>query len=139
MEVWENSKLRGNTRQTGSCSHFNFSFSQTSARVSITLWKHGKCFLFLKLLQTNAFICSSKFFQNQKICMSSSKFQYLKNKVIMIWKSCKYQPFRQNNFFWTHLAISFFVLFNMLQVFNVWSNLNRFTFLPCCYCRAKCP
>ena len=26
----------------------NFSFSQTSTRVSITVWKHGKCFLFLK-------------------------------------------------------------------------------------------
>ena len=29
-------------------SHFNFSFSQTSTRVSITLYKHGKCFLFHK-------------------------------------------------------------------------------------------
>ena len=48
VEVWENSKLRGNSRPTGSCSHFNFSFSQTSTRVSITVWKHGKCFLFLK-------------------------------------------------------------------------------------------
>ena len=35
VEVWKNSKLRGNTRPTGSCSHFNFSFSQTSTRVSI--------------------------------------------------------------------------------------------------------
>ena len=48
VEVWENSKLRGNTRHTGSCSHFNFSFSQTSTRVSITVWKQGGCFLFLK-------------------------------------------------------------------------------------------
>ena len=32
----------------GSCSHFNFSFCQTSTRVSITVWKHGKCFRFLK-------------------------------------------------------------------------------------------
>ena len=47
VEVWENSKLRGNTRPTGSCSHFNFSFTQTSTCVSITVWKHGKCFLFL--------------------------------------------------------------------------------------------
>ena len=31
VEVWENSKLRGNT-----C-HFNFSFSQTSTRVFITV------------------------------------------------------------------------------------------------------
>ena len=29
--------------------YFNFSFSQTYTRVSITVWKHGKCFLFLKL------------------------------------------------------------------------------------------
>ena len=28
--------------------HFNFSFSQTSTRVSMTVWKHGTCFLFLK-------------------------------------------------------------------------------------------
>ena len=48
VEVWENSKLRGNTCPTGSCSHFNFSFSQISTRVSVTVWKHGKCFLFLK-------------------------------------------------------------------------------------------
>ena len=40
-------ELRRNTRPTGSSSHFNFSFSQTSTRVSITVWKHGKCFLFL--------------------------------------------------------------------------------------------
>jgi len=26
----------------------HFSFSQTSTRVSVTRWKHGKCFLFLK-------------------------------------------------------------------------------------------
>ena len=40
VEVWENSKLRGNTRPTGSCSHFNFSFTQTSTCVSITeTWK----------------------------------------------------------------------------------------------------
>ena len=32
---------------TGSCSHFNFLFSQTSTRVSITVWKQGQCFLFL--------------------------------------------------------------------------------------------
>ena len=53
QEVWENSKLVkvGNsklrTRPTGSYSHFNFSFTRTSTRVSITV-KHGKCFLFLK-------------------------------------------------------------------------------------------
>ena len=46
--AWENSKLRGNNRPTSSCSHFNFSFSQTSTPVSIPVWKHGKCFLFLK-------------------------------------------------------------------------------------------
>ena len=40
VEVWENSTLRGN--------QFNFSFAQTSTRVSITVWRHGKCFLFLK-------------------------------------------------------------------------------------------
>ena len=27
---------------------YGSSFSQTSTRVSITVWKHGKCFLFLK-------------------------------------------------------------------------------------------
>ena len=48
MEVWENSKLRGNTHPTGSCSHLNVPFSQTSTRVSITVWKHGKCCLFHK-------------------------------------------------------------------------------------------
>ena len=42
-------KLRGNIRPTGLCSHFNFSLSQTFTRVSITVWKHRKCFLFLKL------------------------------------------------------------------------------------------
>ena len=35
-EVWE-----------GSCSHFNFSFSQTSTRVSVTVWKHENFFYFL--------------------------------------------------------------------------------------------
>ena len=53
VEVWEDSKLRGNTR---SCSHFNFSLSQTSTRVSITVWKHGKRFLFLKLYIGNKHI-----------------------------------------------------------------------------------
>ena len=48
VEVWENSKLRGKTRGSLGEQHFNFSFSQTSTRVSITVWKHGKCFLFLK-------------------------------------------------------------------------------------------
>ena len=48
VEVWENSKLRGNTHPTGSCSHFNFSFSQTSTRISIIVWKREKCFLCLK-------------------------------------------------------------------------------------------
>ena len=37
VQVWENEKLRENTRPTGSFSHFNFSFSQTSTRVSITV------------------------------------------------------------------------------------------------------
>ena len=41
-------EIAWNTRTTRLCSHFNFSFSQTSTRVSITVWKHGKCFLFLK-------------------------------------------------------------------------------------------
>ena len=49
VEVWKNSKLRENTScPSGPCPHFNFSFCQTSTRVSITVWKHGKCFLFLK-------------------------------------------------------------------------------------------
>ena len=48
VKVWENSKLRENTRPTCFCCHFNFQFSQTSTRVSITICKHGKCFLFLK-------------------------------------------------------------------------------------------
>ena len=48
VKVWENLELRGNTRTAGSCSHFNFSFSQTSTRFLRTVWKHGKCFLFLK-------------------------------------------------------------------------------------------
>ena len=49
VEVLENSKWRGNrTHPAGSCSHFNsVLFSQTSTRVSITVWKDGKCFLFL--------------------------------------------------------------------------------------------
>ena len=46
-EVWENSKLCGNSRPMGSCSDFNFSFSQTFTHVSLTVWKHRKCFLFL--------------------------------------------------------------------------------------------
>ena len=29
------------------CSHYNFSFFRTSTCVSITLWKHRKCFLFI--------------------------------------------------------------------------------------------
>ena len=37
-----------NTRGSLGEQHFNFSFSQTSTRVSITVWKHGKCFLFLQ-------------------------------------------------------------------------------------------
>ena len=48
VEVWENSKLRENPHPTGSSSHFNISFSQISTRVCITVWRHGKCFLFLK-------------------------------------------------------------------------------------------
>ena len=32
----------------GSCSRSNFSFSQASTRVFITVWKHGECFLFFK-------------------------------------------------------------------------------------------
>ena len=35
------------TCPVGSCSHFNFSLFQTSTRVSITVWKHRKCFIFL--------------------------------------------------------------------------------------------
>ena len=30
---------------------FNFSFSQTSTRVSIIVWKHGKCFYFLNVIE----------------------------------------------------------------------------------------
>ena len=30
------------------CFHFNFSFFQTSTRVFITVWKHGKCFFWIK-------------------------------------------------------------------------------------------
>ena len=37
VKVLKNLKLRENTRPTGSCSHFNFSFSQTSTRVSQTV------------------------------------------------------------------------------------------------------
>ena len=33
--------------ECGSFTPENFSFSQTFTRVSIALWKHGKCFLFL--------------------------------------------------------------------------------------------
>ena len=42
VEVWENSKLRGKTRGSLGEQHFNFSFSQTSTRVSITVWKTWK-------------------------------------------------------------------------------------------------
>ena len=35
----------------GLCSNVNFSFFQTSIRVSITVWKHGKCFLVYYLRQ----------------------------------------------------------------------------------------
>ena len=51
VEVWENSKLRGNTRPAGSCSHFNFSFSQTSTRVSITVYGNTEnVFYFLNII-----------------------------------------------------------------------------------------
>ena len=33
------------------------SFSQTSTRVSITVWKHGKCFLFLKYIAELRYKC----------------------------------------------------------------------------------
>ena len=42
VKVWENSIKRENSRPVSSCFHFNFSFSQTSTRVFITVWKHGK-------------------------------------------------------------------------------------------------
>jgi hypothetical protein len=48
VKVWEKLELRGNTRTSCSCSHATSRFSQTFTRVSITLYKHGKCFLFLK-------------------------------------------------------------------------------------------
>ena len=55
VKVWKNSKLRGNIRP-GSCSHFNsVSFSQTFTRVSITVWKYGKCLLFRKYCMLFAF------------------------------------------------------------------------------------
>ena len=60
VKVWENSKLRGNTRPMGSCSHCNFSFSQTFTRVSITVWKQGKCILFLKYCQCWLFFGCSR-------------------------------------------------------------------------------
>ena len=41
-----NEKLRGNTSTKCECFHTISSFSQTSTRVSITLWKHRKYFLF---------------------------------------------------------------------------------------------
>ena len=40
VEVWKNSKLRGNTRPMG---------FQNFTRVSITVWKHRKCFRILEL------------------------------------------------------------------------------------------
>ena len=46
VEVWENSKLRGNTCPAGLCCHCNFSFSQTCTCVSKTVMvRHRKCFL----------------------------------------------------------------------------------------------
>ena len=65
MEVWENSKLREKPSPNGpvfprSMQLFPRSISrliqflvrsrQTFTSVSITVWKHGKCFLFLNLL-----------------------------------------------------------------------------------------
>ena len=44
-----NSKLVGNIRTLCSCSDGISRFSQTSTRGSLALWKHEKCFLFLKL------------------------------------------------------------------------------------------
>ena len=46
------------THSVNLCSHFNFSFSQTSTRVSITVCKDGKCFLFLKIIQIQLHTCS---------------------------------------------------------------------------------
>ena len=44
-------------------SDINFSFSQTSTHVSRTVWKHGKCFVFLKHILVNKFCkCTFVFF-----------------------------------------------------------------------------
>ena len=52
VEVLKNLKLRENTRTTGSCSHFNFSFSQTSTRVSITVYGNTEnVFYFLNIME----------------------------------------------------------------------------------------
>ena len=45
--LWNTCESLWNTRPMSSCFHCNFSFFQSCTCVSITVWKHTKCFLFL--------------------------------------------------------------------------------------------
>ena len=47
VEVWENEKLKWEHEHAGRVFPRYFEFSQTSTSISITVSKHGKCFLFL--------------------------------------------------------------------------------------------